>query len=78
MYGNMLHNEGEHPHQKGSVDMHDSKEQLAKALEEIAKNHLGIPTLRTQDSDSLDFHEVSVWSLKAALEAAYYYGRCDH
>jgi len=58
--------------------MNDSKEQLAKAQEEIAKNHLGIPTLRTQDSDSLDFHVVSVWSLKDALEAAYYYGRCDH
>jgi len=66
------------PAEKGNAAMHDSKEQLAKALEEIAKNHLGIPTLRTQDSDSLDFHEVSVWSLKAALEAAYAYGRCDH
>jgi len=32
--------------------MNDSKEQLAKALEEIAKNHLGIHTLHTQDSEA--------------------------
>ena len=58
--------------------MHATKEELAKALEDIVENHLGIPTLRTRGSDNLDFYEVSVWSLKAALEAAYYYGRCDH
>ncbi|MCL2107045.1 MAG: hypothetical protein FWH26_08335 [Oscillospiraceae bacterium] len=52
-----------------------SNEKLIAALEEIAKNNLGIDTLRTQNSDSLDFHEVSVWSLKAALEAAYNLGR---
>jgi len=50
-------------------------EKRAKALEEIAKDFLSIDTLRTQNSDSLDFHEVSVWSLKAALEAAYNLGR---
>jgi len=50
-------------------------EKRAKALEEIANDLLGIETLRTQSNDSLDFHEVSVWSLKAALEAAYRLGR---
>ena len=50
-------------------------EKRAKALEEIANDCLGIETLRTQSNDSLDFHEVSVWSLKAALEAAYRLGR---
>jgi hypothetical protein len=38
---------------------------------EIATRLLGIETLETRRRDSLDFHEVSVWSLKKALEAAY-------
>jgi len=37
----------------------------------IAKEHLHIDTLETRNSDSLDFHDVAVWSVKAALEAAY-------
>lgn len=41
----------------------------------IAKQHLGIETLATRNSDSLDFYDVSVWSIKAALEAAYQAGR---
>lgn len=35
----------------------------------------GIDTLETQRSDRLDFHDVAVWSLKAALEAAYQAGQ---
>lgn len=46
-------------------------------LTHIAKEQLGISTLETGNSDELDFHEVSVWSLKAALEAAYEQGRKD-
>lgn len=37
----------------------------------IARGYLGIPTLETRRSDSLDFHDVAVWQLKAALQAAY-------
>ena len=37
----------------------------------IAKEHLFIETLETRRSDSLDFHDVSVWGVRAALEAAY-------
>jgi hypothetical protein len=37
----------------------------------IARRYLGIPTLETRRSDSLDFHDVAVWQLKAALRAAY-------
>ena len=48
---------------------------MPKTLERIAAGHLGIETLVTRKSDSLDFHEVSVWSLKAALEAAFEAGR---
>ena len=40
-------------------------------LAAIAKPTLHIDTLETRKSDSLDFHDVAVWSVKAALEAAY-------
>lgn len=40
-------------------------------LAAIAKATLQIDTLETRKSDSLDFHDVAVWSVKAALEAAY-------
>jgi hypothetical protein len=40
-------------------------------LEKIAKNHLRIKSLRSLGNDSLDFHEVGVESLRAALDAAY-------
>ena len=40
-------------------------------LAQIAKSHLGIQTLETRNSDSLDFHDVAVWSLREALAAAY-------
>ena len=36
---------------------------------------LGIATLETQRSDSFDFHEVAVWQLRAALEAAFEAGK---
>jgi len=44
-------------------------------ISDIAKRLLGIDSLETQHNDRLDFHEVSVWSLKEALEAAYEAGR---
>ncbi|MCK4862615.1 MAG: hypothetical protein KAS85_11940 [Rhodobacteraceae bacterium] len=37
----------------------------------IARKHLFIETLEERKSDSLDFHDVSVWGIQAALEAAY-------
>jgi hypothetical protein len=40
-------------------------------LTDIAKEFLNIKTLKSANSDSEDFHEVAVWSLKAALEQAY-------
>lgn len=33
--------------------------------------HLGLSTLETRCSDNLDFHDLAVWQLRAALEAAY-------
>lgn len=50
---------------------------MKSKLEEIAKNTLHINTLETRSSDELDFHELSVWELKAALEAAYKAGQAD-
>jgi hypothetical protein len=46
-----------------------------KQLEQIAIEHLFIETLETRNSDRLDFHEVSVWGVKAALKAAFEAGR---
>ena len=40
-------------------------------MADIAQKHLFIETLEERKSDSLDFHEVSVWGVKAALETAY-------
>ncbi len=44
---------------------------LNKLFEQIALKHFFIETLETQHSDRLDFHDVSVWAVKSALEAAY-------
>ena len=43
----------------------------AEAVAGIAKEILGLKTLDTRNSDSLDFSEQAVWTLRAALEAAY-------
>lgn len=46
-----------------------------KLFEKVAKEELFIETLKTQNSDSLDFHEVSVWGIKAAFERIYEAGK---
>lgn len=40
-------------------------------LSQIAEKHLNIETLQTRHSDRLDFHDVSVWAVQSALEAAF-------
>jgi hypothetical protein len=52
---------------KGNA-MSKTKQQV---IEQIALEHLLIETLETQHRDRLDFHDVSVWAVKSALEAAY-------
>lgn len=47
---------------------------MEKEIRRIAAVVLGIETLESRNSDELDFHEVSVWSLKKALEEAYLAG----
>ena len=50
-------------------------QKLDELLTQIALDHLFIETLATRNSDSLDFHEVSVWGVKSALMAAYEAGK---
>lgn len=51
------------------------QEKLDTLLAEIAKEELFVETLETRRSDNLDFYDVSVWSIKRALERAYEAGR---
>lgn len=44
-------------------------------LAEIAKEHLDIDQLTPRNSDALDFHDCAVWSVEAALTAAFNAGR---
>ena len=48
-----------------------SPDEVELLLESIALDHLFIETLVTQHSDRLDFHDVSVWGVKSALQAAF-------
>lgn len=47
-------------------------------LAHIAQTVLHIGTLETRGGEDQDFHEVSTWSLKEALEAAYLAGMVEH
>ena len=47
----------------------------ALLLEIAAKHFHSIETLDTRNSDGLDFHDVAVWSIRAALEAAFAAGQ---
>ena len=74
-------------HDQATFDLHakyqtaaaecDARQRLDQILEQIAQAELQIETLRERKSDSLDFHEISVWGLKRALKAAYDAGRND-
>lgn len=44
-------------------------------LLEIAQRQFRIETLETQHWDRLDFHDVAVWAIRAALEEAFEAGR---
>ncbi len=43
----------------------------SEVIAEIARQTLGIETLEQRKADSLDFHELSVWSIRQALQQAY-------
>lgn len=42
-----------------------------RAITEIAARHLGLDTLDARGCDRLDFHDLSTWAIRDALEAAY-------
>ena len=44
-------------------------------IEKIAREVLDLETLETRKMDSLDFHDLAVWEIRKALEAAYEAGR---
>ena len=44
-------------------------------LLEIAAKHFHIETLENRNSDGLDFHDMTVWSIRAPLEAAFVAGQ---
>ena len=46
-------------------------------LMEIAAKHFRLETLETRNCDGLDFHDASVWSIRAALEAAFAAGQAS-
>lgn len=50
-------------------------EPTKQILAEIAKKHLGVVTLETRKADDLDFYDCAVWSIEAALQAAYDAGK---
>jgi hypothetical protein len=46
-----------------------NKEKLDKVLLAVAKRHFhSVETLETRNRDCLDFHDVSVWGIKASLK----------
>lgn len=47
------------------------------AISEVASRVLGLKTLESQNSDQLDFHDLSVDLIRAALIAAYESGWAD-
>lgn len=54
------------------------KHDLQATLLEITRRHFtNIETLETCRSDSLDFRDVAVWEVRAALEAAYRAGQAS-
>jgi len=42
---------------------------------DIATRHFFVETLETRNRDRLDFHDVAVWAMHAALSEAYEAGR---
>ena len=69
------------PHAQGSdTDMPCRKatnptDQREAQLLEIAQRQFRIETLETRNWDRLDFHDVAVWAIRAALEEAFEAGR---
>jgi hypothetical protein len=44
---------------------------MNNTIETIAKEHLQLETLETRYADRLDFHDLAVWRIREALQAAH-------
>lgn len=53
----------------------DPNAQRDAVIFEIAQRQFHLETLETRNRDRLDFHDVAVWALRAALEDAFEAGR---
>ena len=53
----------------------DPNAQRDAQLLEIAQRQFRIETLETRNGDRLDFHDVAIWAIRAALEEAFEAGR---
>lgn len=64
-------------HQSGTGAQHTKDPEMTtqQILAQIAQKHLGLETLEPRQSDSLDFHDLAVWSIEAALLAAFEAGK---
>ena len=61
----------------GKLIPYTSPKSKAEILTSIAQEHLHFETLEERKSDSLDFKDVGVLNVKAALEAAYAAGQAS-
>jgi len=52
-----------------------NNDDIQAALLTIARKNMEIETLEERGMDALDFHEVGIWGVRDALEAAYRLGR---
>ena len=43
---------------------------MNEIINQIAKR-MGVETLETRHDDDIDFHDLAVWTIKEALQAAY-------
>ena len=68
---------GEEQRCRVGIDRCEHEVAVDAELASVAKRILNIPTLETRQSDALDFHEVSVGQLLAALRFAHRMGRKD-
>ena len=53
----------------------DPNTQRDAQILEIAQRQFRLETLETRNWDRLDFHDVAVWAIRAALEEAFEAGR---
>ena len=53
------------------------EKQKEQTIQRIVREVLWLQTLEQRGRDHLDFHEVSIWQIRRALEQAYEAGRAS-